>query len=575
MESSREPEDRYSSLYRIDPVIYLDRYLTENKHEVLSAYQQSDQWRKEMNQLQQQQRELKEIVVGETVYETQLLLDHTLKYLETISEQSEACLTTKTVLQTTRESMEQQIQALQEKEQITHQQCSRFLESSEMQKAGYTLHATLHRNEHRDVDETWAYVLVTTEDTTEDTSGNTAGNTAGNTFYPSEPTSCWFRFCDTLVEPVTLDTVLNESCRPHALFYVAQTCPTFSKRECLAAMPKDLKDFIHKDNIIFKEELETTTSWYKTGHGPMTSTLSEDGFSSMEASVDTAVGLTGHCQSSLNAKMELDMIEEHINAIVREAKEAPMSLLLNNVGIFLAHIGNMALLRHLVSFHWKMSSLPFNEKQARQDVSLQWIFSEYDAFVTIAQWVIVAFSWCGKDNTKALKAFVRAKILEENWKTHLLMDVESMDFPHLESLGFNPIVRQFGKALLLELNKAAYKKASEDRDRTKAMKEALWIASQAHKIMRPSKVSEEETCNALVEVWYGLFSSQSTVLLPDQQEILNDVITTYLDGQAGSDFETSEESMEQAGGGENNKMSLGEMYDEGYKIATFLLNIKL
>ncbi|KAL0084122.1 ubiquitin carboxyl-terminal hydrolase-domain-containing protein [Phycomyces blakesleeanus] len=392
--------------------------------------------------------------------------------------------------------------------------------------------------------------------------------------------------------------------------------------DCLSVIPKDLVAFVQEDNAQFEEEIYSISDWQTLERLPISCASTSEGSLVFDDgdSVGTAVGFTptnriddgnnnnnnNSSSSSSNANSDDDNGEDgngngnnncHIplspnsydelcerrENLVRIANQSTEVDLLQHFHLFLAKTGNKDALDHFIDLYWRNPNGPVEEKKARRDDELGWVFAEFDSFVRIGKRVARGLMWFGQgDHRKALQTLVQAKREEEIWKTHLLVDTLGASYHGLETLGFGGPIEQFGKHSLKILNLAAYQKVKHVSYRTRGLEDALWIAHQAHTVIGPERLGTDPVFGQLGEIWYSLTDEieneqPSAGLTTVQAELLNSLMMAYLDGQTCliNDPEDEREKEEEKDGHTTDKeqaeLPIWKMYEQGHRAATKVL----
>lgn len=198
-----------------------------------------------------------------------------------------------------------------------------------------------------------------------------------------------------------------------------------------------------------------------------------------------------------------------------------------------------------------------DEEASKQDEDLKIIWHEYESYLVIGEMMTQALTYfVKKEFSSALQSLLDLKRHEASWKTQVMFDMDvSNAFSGLATISFNHLVETYGKACLkvnLEqlqsvskatytkilqlqhLNDTAYFKASHESYRTRGLEDALRIAHQAQTVIGPDKLQNDEVYISLGEKWLTFTEQEGVTLTSSQEDLLNTLVMTYLEGQSGS-----------------------------------------
>ncbi|KAI7896243.1 uncharacterized protein EV154DRAFT_412048 [Mucor mucedo] len=426
-------------------------------------------------------------------------------------------------------------------------------DKDDMKENGYELRASFHHDGKDGTGHYWAYIWV------EPMEPNLLQD------IPSE--GGWFRFCDAYVIASSETELYNDPYPPFALMYANETIPKYTQDQLSECIPESLKGFISADNDFLYQEIQAKERTNDQGTASLISTSDDDvefaekqdsanclDLESSSATFDDNISVgtaVGHTTNEYSEPQQYSFtgqgfskLKERVNSKIMQVVDFDSDdyRLLMSFENFLARTQNQLLLEHLYLLYssdevsWIKNQL-VDEEASKTDDELKIIWHEYETFINIAGMVTQALSYfANQDFSSALQSLLDAKRHEASWKDGLLLDLDvSSAFSGLTTISFNNIVEKYGKECLKILNKAAYKKASNESYRTRGLEDAIRIAYQAQTIIGPDNIQTDQIYQSLGELWLT-FTEQQNVgssLTDTQVELLNTLVMTYLEGQGG------------------------------------------
>ncbi|KAI8644347.1 hypothetical protein BD408DRAFT_462604 [Parasitella parasitica] len=465
----------------------------------------------------------------------------------------------KDVLNSAKDKIETRLQDLEKVVAEQRQKIDTIFDTPDMKENAYELRASFHHDGKSGTGHYWAYIWV---EPSEDSLLKDIPSEGG-----------WFKFCDAIVTAATEQNIMEDPVQPFSLMYARVSLPKFTKNQLYACVPEELKDFINKDNNLFRQEIhEYNRPVMAEDDGSLVPTSEDDDIFTEKAgsmqldhtyadldssatyddniSVGTAVN-SGHPATTENSNNGLlnysfsgqafSKLKDRVTTKICKVSNYPSDdyRFVQSFDAFLARSQNQLILEHLYLLYSSEQAeedadLIIDETSARGDRDLEVVWQEYDTYLSIASMITQALtSFIKKDFVNALQHLMDSKRIEASWKTRMMLDMEiSTAYSGLETLSFHSIIEKYGKECLkVILNNAAFTKACNVAYRTRGLEDALHIAHHAQTIIGPDNITEDRVYQSLGSLWLSFTERIGSELTGRQVDLLNNLIMAYLEGQ--------------------------------------------
>ncbi|KAI8344558.1 hypothetical protein BC941DRAFT_497811 [Chlamydoabsidia padenii] len=565
-----ESRDKHNDTFTVDKVLYMDRYLNENKKVALEKYRLADQWKQDIRRTREELISLDQSGPSLPLYNDPAvdssslskcdLLEATTKYLDSQvntlewTDENEAYIKSirslQQVLYQVRDDIENKRTELQNL--ICERQVSlqNLFNEPDLQKRPYDLHAVLHTDGLSGPGHYWGYIWVDQVEVNllEDIPSQGGG---------------WYRFCDAKVEKVTEEEVWRESTKPFALVYTDRCAPLITKQQIDEVTPADLMQFVQADNTAFGNEIDNMDN---NNISDQNSIQRADSRLSIETDRGSIMFDNDNHHTDGETMPQSGLLDlAAINMGNVKSYTGEDYRLLKKFDTFLARAGDIqTLARYYELVESRNQILPADEHGftedpprydqdenhgqlndildtlfmndirpiIRSDKTLFLLFELYEQYLSMAQTVATALGLFVDDNISgSLEHLVKSCQQHDSWRTQLtLNDGLLWKYHGLGDLGFDLIAIKYGMACIKRLNSEAYTKACNLVTRSSGLKEGIRVANQVQWVIKRDDNRRETFLGDLAQPWLDFTEHQSGLLTEDQVELLNNLVMIYLDG---------------------------------------------
>ncbi|KAI7874527.1 hypothetical protein K492DRAFT_240789 [Lichtheimia hyalospora FSU 10163] len=526
-ELEKKANTSISSRYSLDKIIYLDRYLTENKNELRKRYAQAHEWRREIQEAEKAIERSRRISINDRnmkgqVYDRCDVLGMALSYFKESRSEHASIKSLDTMCSIIESRISKQSNDIKQNISILRHNIANLLEDEKLKKKPYSLQSVVYCEKDADHERYWSHIWV----------------------HNDKDNGQWYRFSDGDVSKVTEAEVLSEERLPFAITYMDCSVPKLSKSEAKECIPDSLKDFIRMDNDDFEEEIrayEAMNNLDTNQHYDSSTSLIEDTDAPGALSIPTEPHSP---HPGFRSLAEIEKVMSSISILMTAGTGFYMydPKICKGFEYFLATLQSSEALEIFLSRytmdHGMLSQgiLVVHEQESRNDPYLSTLWIHYDIFSDLAQTMTEALTcFVKRSYGKALNQLVQVKQKEENWKAQLQQGGSSDigdKFPMLQLLGFNALVAKYGKACLKVLDDIAFDMVSDPIYREQGLMDAIDIAYKAPVVMGMDRLEKNKTFIRMRHRW-AEFSISSlptrTCFEPYQIDLLKRLVAAYFD----------------------------------------------